>query len=58
VDLKLYFLLRCMVKAGEAENCYTARSGRPAAWLKQDGDLAPYKLGTVMEIRALSILEL
>jgi hypothetical protein len=42
-----------MVKAGEAENCYTARSGRPAAWLKQDGDSAPYSFSTVMEVRAL-----
>jgi hypothetical protein len=27
VDSEIYFLLRCMVKAGEAENAYTARSG-------------------------------
>jgi hypothetical protein len=54
IDLKIYFLLRCMVKAGEAENCYTARSGRPAAWLKQeDGISAPYSFSTVMEVRAL-----
>jgi hypothetical protein len=54
VDMEMYFLLRCMVKAGEAENTYTARSGRPAAWLKQGtGDAAPYTFGTVMEIRAL-----
>jgi hypothetical protein len=53
VDSELYFLLPCMVKAGEAENCYTARSGRPAAWLKQDGDSAPYSFSTVMEVRAL-----
>jgi hypothetical protein len=43
-----------MVKAGEAENSYTARSGLPAAWLKQDkGEAAPYSFSTVMEIRAL-----
>jgi hypothetical protein len=36
VDSEIYFLLRCMVKAGEAENSYTARSGRAAAWLPQD----------------------
>jgi hypothetical protein len=45
-----------MVKAGEAENTYTARSGRPAAWLKEvtgDADAAPYTFGTVMEVRAL-----
>jgi hypothetical protein len=54
IDMEMYFLLRCMVKAGEAENSYTARSGRPAAWLKQDkGKAAPYSFSTVMEIRAL-----
>jgi hypothetical protein len=56
VDQEIYFLLRCMVKAGEAENTYTARSGRPAAWLKEvtgDADAAPYTFGTVMEVRAL-----
>jgi hypothetical protein len=54
VDMEIYFLLRCMVKAGEAENTYTARSGRPAAWLKQvSGDAAPYTFGDVMEVRAL-----
>jgi hypothetical protein len=55
VDSEIYFLLRCMVKAGEAENCYTVRSGRPAAWLKGDleSDSAPYSFGTVMEVRAL-----
>jgi hypothetical protein len=54
VDLEIYFLLGCMVKAGEAENTYTARSGRPAAWLKQGtGDAAPYTFGNVMEVRAL-----
>jgi hypothetical protein len=54
-DQEIYFLLRCMVKAGEAENTYTARSGRPAAWLKDvTGDAAaPYTFGTVMEVRAL-----
>jgi hypothetical protein len=56
-DQEIYFLLRCMVKAGEAENTYTARSGRPAAWLKDgsgDADAAaPYTFGTVMEVRAL-----
>jgi hypothetical protein len=40
IDQELYFLLRCMVKAGEAENSYTAHSGRPAAWLIQDGESA------------------
>jgi hypothetical protein len=54
IDSEIYFLLRCMVKAGEAENCYTARSGRPAAWLKQDdGISAPFSFSTVMEVRAL-----
>jgi hypothetical protein len=54
VDLEIYFLLRCMVKAGEAENTYTTRSGMPAARLKQGtGDAAPYTFGTVMEVRAL-----
>jgi hypothetical protein len=54
VDLEIYFLLRCMVKAGEAENTYTARSGRPAAWLKQgEEEAAPYTFGNVMEVRAL-----
>jgi hypothetical protein len=54
VDLEIYFLLRCMVKAGEAENTYTARSGRPAAWLvQQSGEAAPYTFGDVMEVRAL-----
>jgi hypothetical protein len=54
VDLELYFLLRCMVKAGEAETCYTARSGRPAAWLKlPNGESSPFSFSTVMEIRAL-----
>jgi hypothetical protein len=53
-DQEIYFLLRCMVKADEAENTYTARSGRPAAWLKDgSGDAAPYTFGTVMEVRAL-----
>jgi hypothetical protein len=53
-DQEMYFLLRCMVKAGEAENSYTARSGRPAAWLKQEkGEAAPYSFSTVMEIRAI-----
>jgi hypothetical protein len=55
-DSEIYFLLRCMVKAGEAESCYTARSGRPAAWLVsavEDGVSAPYSFGTVMEVRAL-----
>jgi hypothetical protein len=43
-----------MVKAGEAENTYTARSGRPAAWLVQpSGNAAPYTFGNVMEVRAL-----
>jgi hypothetical protein len=45
-----------MVKAGEAENTYTARSGRPAAWLKPlqgPGEAAPYTFGDVMEVRAL-----
>jgi hypothetical protein len=55
VDQEIYFLLRCMVKAGEAENTYTARSGRPAAWLKVTGagDAQPYTFGTSMEVRAL-----
>jgi hypothetical protein len=53
VDQELYSLLRCLVKAGEAENSYTARSGRPAAWLIQDGESSPYSFGTVMEVRAL-----
>jgi hypothetical protein len=60
VDLEIYFLLRCMVKAGEAEageaeNSYTARSGKPAAWLKGDseGESAAYSFSTVMEVRAL-----
>jgi hypothetical protein len=54
VDMEIYFLLRCMVKVGEAENTYTARSGRPAAWLVQaSGDAAPYTFGDVMEVRAL-----
>jgi hypothetical protein len=54
VDMEIYFLLRCMVKAGEAENTYTARSGRPAAWLVQpSGEAAPYTFGDVMEVRAL-----
>jgi hypothetical protein len=56
VDMEIYFLLRCMVKAGEAENTYTARSGRPAAWLKPlqgSGEVAPYTFGDVMEVRAL-----
>jgi hypothetical protein len=54
VDMEMYFLLRCMVKAGEAENTYTARSGRPAAWLKQGtAPAAPYTFGNVMEVRAL-----
>jgi hypothetical protein len=54
VDMEIYFLLRCMVKAGEAENTYTARSGRPAAWLVQpSGNAAPYTFGDVMEVRAL-----
>jgi hypothetical protein len=54
VDSEIYFLLRCMVKAGEAENSYTARSGRAAAWLPQDdGTSAPYSFSTVMEVRAL-----
>jgi hypothetical protein len=54
VDMEIYFLLRCMVKAGEAENTYTARSGRPAAWLKQGKDAAaPYTFGNIMEVRAL-----
>jgi hypothetical protein len=46
IDSELYFLLRCMVKAGEAENSYTEeRSGKPAAWLKQDdGISAPIAL--------------
>jgi hypothetical protein len=55
-DSEIYFLLRCMVKAGEAESCYTARSGRPSAWLVsavEDGVSAPYSFGTVMEVRAL-----
>jgi hypothetical protein len=54
VDMEVYFLLRCMVKAGEAENTYTARSGRPAAWLVQpSGNAVPYTFGNVMEVRAL-----
>jgi hypothetical protein len=54
VDSEIYFLLRCMVKAGEAENSYTARSGRAAAWLPQDDSIsAPYSFSTVMEVRAL-----
>jgi uncharacterized membrane protein YgcG len=55
VDQEIYFLLRCMVKAGEAENTYTARSGRPAAWLKVTGagNAQPYTFGTSMEVRAL-----
>jgi hypothetical protein len=54
VDMEIYFLLRCMVKAGEAENTYTARSGRPAAWLKQgSAPAAPYTFGNIMEVRAL-----
>jgi hypothetical protein len=56
VDSEIYFLLRCMVKAGEAENTYTARSGRPAAWLtspEEEGVSAPYSFSTVMEVRAL-----
>jgi hypothetical protein len=54
VDMEIYFLLRCMVKAGEAENTYTARSGRPAAWLVQpSGEAAPYTFGDMMEVRAL-----
>jgi hypothetical protein len=55
VDQEIYFLLRCMVKSGEAENSYTARSGRPAAWLidNVDGESLPYSFGTVMEVRAL-----
>jgi hypothetical protein len=53
VDAELYFLLRCMVKAGEAENTYTARSGRPAAWLVLPNGAAPYSFSTVMEIRAM-----
>jgi hypothetical protein len=54
-DQEMYFLLRCMVKADEAENTYTARSGRPAAWLKDGsgGNAEPYTFGTVMEVRAL-----
>jgi hypothetical protein len=55
-DSEIYFLLRCMVKAREAENSYTARSGRPAAWLvsaEEEGISAPYSFGTVMEVRAL-----
>jgi hypothetical protein len=53
-DMEMYFLLRYMVKAGEAESSYTARSGRPAAWLKQDkGEALPYSFSTVMEIRAI-----
>jgi hypothetical protein len=54
VDMEIYFLLRCMVKAGEAENTYTARSGRLAVWLVQaSGEAAPYTFGDVMEVRAL-----
>jgi hypothetical protein len=53
VDQEIYFLLRCMVKSGEAENSYTARSGRPAAWLIDNGESSPYSFGTVMEVRAL-----
>jgi hypothetical protein len=53
VDQELYFLLRCMVKAGEAENCYMARSGRPAAWLKLPNGASSYSFSTVMEIRAM-----
>jgi hypothetical protein len=56
VDSEIYFLLRCMVKAGEAENSYTARSGRPAAWLtsaEEDGISAPFSFSTVMEVQAL-----
>jgi hypothetical protein len=54
VDSEIYFLLRCMVKAGEAKNSYTARSGRAAAWLPQDdGISAPFSFSTVMEVRAL-----
>jgi hypothetical protein len=54
VDSEIYFLLRCMVKAGEAENSYTACSGRAAAWLPQDdGISAPFSFSTVMEVRAL-----
>jgi hypothetical protein len=53
VDAELYFLLRCMVKAGEAENTYTDRSGRPAAWLVLPNGAAPYSFSTVMEIRAM-----
>jgi hypothetical protein len=54
VDSEIYFLLRCMVKAGEAENSYTARSGRAAAWLPQDdGTAAVFSFSTVMEVRAL-----
>jgi hypothetical protein len=54
VDSEIYFLLRCMVKAGEAENSYTARSGRAAAWLPQeDGTATPYSFSTVMEVRAV-----
>jgi hypothetical protein len=53
VDQELYFLLRCMVKAGEAENTYTARSGRPTAWLILPNGAAPYSFSTVMEIRAM-----
>jgi hypothetical protein len=55
-DSEIYFLLRCMIKAGEAENSYTARSGRPAAWLvsaEEEGVSAPYSFGTVMEVRAI-----
>jgi hypothetical protein len=54
IDSEIYFLLPCMVHAEEAENAYTAHSGRPAAWLKQeDGTSEPYSFSSVMEVRVL-----
>ena len=51
-DSTIYFLLRCMVGSGQANNVFTARSGKPCVWVKlPDGQEKPIAFNTEQEVR-------
>ena len=55
-DSEMYFLLRCMKEVGEASSIYTARSGKPAAFLKDPegkSDDRPMSFDSVQDIRQI-----
>ena len=51
-DSTIYFLLRCMAGSGQANNVFTARSGKPCIWMKlPDGQEKPIAFNTEQEVR-------